>query len=238
MRKGQKTNKPAWNANPIYKNCLVCEREFRTILAKIKVGKGKFCSKGCYLKNHKMKWEKVKCLGCNILFRAIVARKQKCCSLSCNARWKRIKGKDSKRVMVNCKQCGTQMMQLKTKINDGRGKFCSKKCYSKWLSINQIGEKSPAWRGGITPLYKGIRISGKYYKWRKEILLRDKECTICSSTEELEVDHIKPFVKIVKENNIKFVHESYLCEELWETRNGRVLCHTCHLKTTSYRQTV
>lgn len=36
--------------NPIYKECLVCGKEFRTYKCKLLVGKGKYCSKECSLK--------------------------------------------------------------------------------------------------------------------------------------------------------------------------------------------
>lgn len=44
----------------IIKNCLICNKEFKTIPAKIKVGRGKYCSKQCYFisKKGKATWNK------------------------------------------------------------------------------------------------------------------------------------------------------------------------------------
>lgn len=85
------TNRPAWNANPIMQKCLVCNKKFKTIAAKVKVGKGKFCSKECYLKDHvKNTWSVAICKGCHRKFKFMTYRKQTCCSLKCNSlfRWK------------------------------------------------------------------------------------------------------------------------------------------------------
>lgn len=238
MRKGSKTGKPAWNANPIYKDCLTCGKIFRTILAKIKEGKGKFCSKECYLKKHmENTWTEGVCAGCNKKFRYVAHRKQICCSLSCNAKWKRNKYGDNKRITKNCEQCGKKMVIFKTRLNDDRGKFCSKKCYSNWMSINNIGENSPGWKNGKTPFYKKIRTLSKYYDWREKILKRDKnKCVLCGEKNKtsLIVDHIIGLALIIKKNNIENTLQANLCENLWDINNGRVLCKKCHIKTDNY----
>ncbi|HDZ27568.1 MAG TPA: hypothetical protein ENH65_13795 [Candidatus Aminicenantes bacterium] len=40
------------------------------------------------------------------------------------------------------------MMALQSRINDGRDKFCSKKCLSLWMSNNKSESKHPNWKGG------------------------------------------------------------------------------------------
>jgi hypothetical protein len=236
MRKGFKTGLPAWNANPIYRNCLICNKEFRTILAKVKVGKGKFCSKDCYLVDHsKNTWSIGACDSCHQEFKFRTCRKQTCCSLSCNSKWKRIKNNDNKRIIVNCKQCDKETKQFITRVKDNRGKYCSKKCYSLWLSINQCGENSLGWKGGITPLYRTIRTMSKYKHWRETIIQRDNHtCILCGSLEKLEVDHIKSLFEMLQENNITDTTQANNCIILWDIDNGRTLCHGCHKKTDNY----
>lgn len=237
MRKGGKTNKPAWNSNPIFVDCPVCGNKFRTILAKIKVGKGKFCSKECYLKDHgKNTWTNGICLGCGKEFNYIAHRKQVCCSLSCNTAWKKIKNKDKKYTEIECPQCGCKRNVLNSRLAVGRGKFCSKECYYHWMEKNRLGENAPAWKGGITPLYKAVRLSGKYRNWRNVVFKKDNyTCQMCGQIGgSLIVDHIKGLAMIIKNNNIRNTLEASQCEELWEIDNGRVLCYSCHTKTPNY----
>lgn len=235
MRKGQKTNKPSWNSNPIYNECPVCKKVFRTILAKVKIGKGKYCSRDCYLKEHsKNTWTKGICKGCGKEFRYVAHRKQICCSLSCNAKWKRVKKGDSKRKMMSCLQCGGKYKVFKKRLKEGRGKFCSRSCHSKWMSIHLVGEKSYSWKNGLTPLYRRIRTLSKYKEWRKKILKKDKKCVICGATDNLEVDHINSFKNIISQNNILNSNDANNCDELWSVDNGRVLCKKCHVNTDDY----
>jgi len=238
MRKGSKTGKPAWNSNPIYKNCLTCGKTFRTILALIKSGGGKYCSKECYLKKHmENTWTEGVCLGCNKKFKYITHRKQICCSLSCNAKWKRKKCGDNKRIAKNCEQCNKKMIIFKTRLNDNRGKFCSKKCYSNWMSLNKIGENSPSWKNGKTPLYRKIRTLSNYYRWRSKVFKKDKNtCIFCGEKKKssLIADHIKGLALIMQEENITSTNDANNCLKLWDVDNGRVLCKKCHVKTDNY----
>lgn len=60
-----------------------------------------------------------------------------------------------------------------------------------------------------------------YRGWRKLVLERDGyRCVLCGSTERLECDHIKSY--------------SGHPELRLNVSNGRVLCHSCHVKTESY----
>lgn len=103
------------------------------------------------------------------------------------------------------------------------------------------GEKSNLWKGGITPIMKMIRMSINYRQWRCDIFERDNyTCVWCGirsgngKAVELQADHIKPFYLILKENNIKNIEDSILCEELWNINNGRTLCRDCHIKTKTW----
>ncbi len=62
------------------------------------------------------------------------------------------------------------------------------------------GDKSPHWKGGITPLNLKIRTSAEYKIWRKAVFERDNyTCIWCRAkngngkTIKLNADHIKKF---------------------------------------------
>jgi len=44
--------------------------------------------------------------------------------------------------------CNKEFLVYPYQIKYGKGKFCSKKCYGKWQSINIRGKKHPNWREG------------------------------------------------------------------------------------------
>lgn len=226
------------NYSSVERRCLICQKVFTVIPAKIKVGKGKFCSKKCYLVDHsKNTWSMGICLGCNKEFKYRTKRKQTCCSLSCNTAWKKKKNKTKKYSVKRCLQCNKKMEVLKSREKYNRGGFCCKKCYSLWMEINMTGKNSSNWKGGITPLYRNIRTLGKYYKWRKEILRRDNyQCVECEErdTNKLIVDHIRGLALLMNENNIKSTADANNCPLLWDIDNGRVLCKKCHVQTENY----
>lgn len=89
-----------------------------------------------------------------------------------------------------CRVCS----KPKSRWNKGRRKYCSNDCFWKYQ------ECFKTWTG-----------------IRSEILDRDKQCVKCSSTSQLEVDHIKAIVNQ---------------GEMWDKNNLRVLCHKCHLEKT------
>ena len=47
-----------------------------------------------------------------------------------------------------CQTCGKKFYVIPHIIKTNRGKFCSYKCRYIWMSKNQKGKNSPAWRGG------------------------------------------------------------------------------------------
>lgn len=49
----------------------------------------------------------------------------------------------------NCLTCGNLVESKPSQIKRGRGKFCSKKCYSVWLSGALKGENGNNWKGGL-----------------------------------------------------------------------------------------
>ena len=102
------------------------------------------------------------------------------------------------------------------------------------MNKKKIGDKNPNWLGGVTPFYERLRTSLVYRQWRKTILKRDKCCVLCSTGQELEVDHIKQFAILLVGDNITTLEQARDCEKIWELNNGRVLCKSCHKTTPTY----
>jgi len=92
-------------------------------------------------------------------------------------------------------------------------------------------DKSPNWKGGISPLTKLIIQTPKYQLWHSAILIRDNfTCIICNKRGgKLEVDHYpNSFSVIFHKNNIENLQEAENCFEFWDIGNGRTLCYECH----------
>ena len=81
-----------------------------------------------------------------------------------------------------------------------------------------VGEKNPAWKGGIKTKNQKIRNSFEYTQWREKVFARDNwTCQECGQRGgNLEADHIKPFCFYPR---LRF-----------EISNGRTLCGKCHYK--------
>lgn len=147
------------------------------------------------------------------------------------------------------KQHSDKTKNLLSKLNIG--KFIGEKnpMFGKFKELSS-NYKEPHLRK--TTLYKQIKYSTNYLKWRNLIFKRDfYTCTHCGDNKggNLNVDHIKPFAVILKENKIgvEFIDRSNFeenfkkmckkidnCKELWDTNNGRTLCELCHKKTDTF----
>lgn len=86
------------------------------------------------------------------------------------------------------------------------------------------GSHNGNWHNGVSRKSDLIRKSIEYIEWRTAVFIRDnRTCVLCSSTRQIEADHIKPF--------------SIYPELRFEVSNGRTLCHDCHKKTDTYGNT-
>lgn len=105
--------------------------------------------------------------------------------------------------------------------------------WNKGKEIPKIqGDKSPHWKGGVTPLNMRVRRCPKYRNWVKEILKRDDFiCQFCGKRGgDLEVDHYPiQFAEIMI--STKSFREAMESEQLWDIMNGRTLCVPCHNTT-------
>lgn len=83
------------------------------------------------------------------------------------------------------------------------------------ISKGMMGEKNPAWKGGVTPLKRKRYRSVEYKLWREAVRKRDNfTCQACGNRSNLEVHHIKPV--------------SLFPDLIYAINNGITLCKKCH----------
>lgn len=124
-------------------------------------------------------------------------------------------------------------------------KTCSKEC--RYLSAKKAmqgksrphmqGKNAYQWRGGISSIYKRIQRCSKYLETRNLCFKRDGyTCQICNNRGgELNADHYPiSFAQIINVYNIKSLEQAMQCDLLWNLRNLRTLCVSCHKKTETY----
>ena len=220
------------------KKCLECGNTFYVAGWRLKINKGKFCSRTCQDKRYNLPFIERVCVECNktFTFKPVFTHGYKC--------WKR---KDPRhcsnkcfkkeRVEISCLLCGKKRKVPPSVIEIGSGLYCSRKCLSlsnwanpeyrkkliiKHREITMRGEKSPFWKGGLTSKNLLIRGSSEYRQWRKSVFKRDDwTCQWCGERGgNLNADHIKPFCLFP---DLRF-----------NIDNGRTLCKPCHLKTDTW----
>ena len=137
----------------------------------------------------------------------------------------------------NCLECNKQFWRKPYEIASGNNKFCCKPCYSKnQKGVSKgvgrpglSGSRNPKWKGGITPINKGIRNSAAAKQWRLSVFKRDNwTCQACGKRSKkndylrIEAHHLKPFATFPQ---LRF-----------EITNGQTLCKKCHDKEPKGKQ--
>jgi len=116
-RKGK--NSHNWRGGKVKRICEFCGAEFRITASVIRIGKGRFCSKKCYVES---------------------IRKRSMEELNTD-----LVGGRVKRV---CEICSKEFFVTASIARRGLGRFCSQKCYGVLVSRTLKGEKSLWWKGG------------------------------------------------------------------------------------------
>lgn len=211
--------------------CQICGKEY---VRRLSVAKGsKFCSKECLAKS-KQNQVNLRCDSCNkdiaIPKWRFDKNKNNYCSLGCCNNGKPGDYQRRESVSSICDYCGEKIIKLHRDFYRHEKHFCNKDCESGWKSENLKEDKCWQWKGGVTDLRYAIRNSRNYRLWRKECFERENyTCEMCNNRGGyLEVHHIKPFSLICDENKIQSLEEAKMCNELWDTNNGQVLCKACH----------
>jgi len=155
-----------------------------------------------------------KCKSCGKLFRRYRCIDQKFHSKKCGKNYRRRK---NRKIYIHhhtqCKNCGTAFLKPQ------RSAFCSPQCMGSYK-----------YRHNKISIRRRLFSTFQYYQWRSDIFTRDNfTCQYCGKRGgKLEAHHIKPFVKIIEENDIKTFRQALKCEELWNLNNGITLCIKCH----------
>lgn len=79
------------------------------------------------------------------------------------------------KIEVSCQDCSLKFFVYPSRISQGRGKFCSKTCRSRFSMGKRVGDKAAAWKGdGIT--------YGSMHNWISHVLGRPSLCENCETT--------------------------------------------------------
>jgi 5-methylcytosine-specific restriction endonuclease McrA len=161
------------------------------------------------------RWELRKCLTCGDLFRERILISRTYCSWRCYST-----NPDPDHVAAQ------RLNQLRLLGFHGMtGRRHSEAARTK-MSAAKVGKHiSPATefkRDPATPEKLYQRRSAEYRAWRTSVFERDNfTCVFCGARGDLEADHIKPFALFP---DLRF-----------DLGNGRTLCHSCHVQTSTYR---
>ncbi len=181
--------------------CLTCSRRFVGRTSDIKRGYSKYCSKDCYDDWQRKNTPK----GIN------------------NPLWKRIKR--------SCLKCLRSIWVKPARIEDGRGKYCSKECYYSDLKQRMIGRKMSTkarskisgknhynWKGGRSLINRKRFKNAEWDAIKKQVYSRDnRTCQKCGKNclwMDISCHHIKPW-RESKDNSLE---------------NLVTLCRSCHAR--------
>ena len=190
--------------------CLTCKNKFNVHPYKLRKGKGKYCSKDCYLAS--IKRVKVSCKNCGKDFLVsegrFLAGRGKYCSKKCQYLY------TPRQKKVSCKYCNKVFKVKMSETERGGGIYCSRECAAKDYKNHYSGENAPNWKGGK----QREKHNGdyRYSDWRLSVYERDRfTCQICDiKGGKLNAHHLFKWSKFPS-----------LRYELW---NGITLCEKCH----------
>lgn len=181
-----------------------------------------------------------KCLICGKMFKIFPHEKdeRKTCSLKCKYQYHSIVMKGKIAGMLGKHHSALTIQKYKKIRNTAEwiAKTHTPERNLK-LALALTGQKNHCWKHGqssvIRQLKKVVRKLSPYKTWRKKVFERDKfMCQKCGQIGgKLEAHHIKPYIVIVRENNLRTIAEIHRCTALWDITNGQTLCIKCHNET-------
>ena len=148
------------------------------------------------------------CKGCGDRFFTAIGNKGNCCSLRCNALYRNF-------VYGTSAETGRKI----SASNIGRKKNVppeTQKRLSEFRRQRFLGDRNPAWKGGVTSENQKIYNSKEYRNWRTYIYERDKyTCQMCDKIGgKIEAHHIRRYCDYPE---LRFIED-----------NGITLCRECH----------
>lgn len=169
---------PTWRGGLITNNCLICKTELKTVASRIKMGRGKYCSKKCAFLGQKRGKNK-SCIICSKIFYVRNSEmrnssKKYYCSVPCY------------HIFLK----GDNPNPNKSHPNIFKGK----------KRLELAGAKNPNWKGGINPINDTIRKSLESQEWKWKVTKRDNyTCQVCGQKGGiLNANHIKKFADYPK----------------------------------------
>ncbi len=116
--------------------------------------------------------------------------------------------------------------------------YCSRTCSNR----HRVAIGAHHWgKGGKTSLNFAVRTCIEYKKWKNAVIARDGfKCQLCSEVslpgtfKLMHVDHIVPLFFLFKKYNVTTLLQAKQTNELFDIKNGRVLCFNCHTQTDTY----
>lgn len=160
----------------VYRVCAQCSKGFSVCPARLKIGRGVFCSKECFHESIAAKPVQRVCLWCSKNFEVQITIANKgggiFCGRACSSAY-RWAGYTSKAVSRVCVYCSETFSVYPNAIEKGGGVFCSKECCLKsqveralplearfWKYVNKT-EGCWLWTGGTRSGYGAM-------KWKRE----------------------------------------------------------------------
>ena len=193
-------------------NCKTCNSSFYVPKWRLKINVHHFCSRVCYLSDHKEEFIYVKCKGCNKKVKVNAKQKRALqdkiyCNDNCRSKKNRV---------LKCVNCKVDFCAFEyRKANNLKGftiartikKTCSSKCLNEFYRNDQSrkdkiskatsGENHPNYVNGASynsrVRYTDIKENFGAIDKRKVFNLFNNKCFKCKSTDSLSIDHHLPF---------------------------------------------
>ena len=198
----------------VLQHCPVCGAGFEAFASRVKIGRGKFCSKACYNIGSREIRSVRRCAQCGKVVMVLPYR-QKRKSFLCSRTCRDQRNKTGQYVTCENQDCGKIVYRSRCNLAVRKHFFCSIRCRSAVVH----GERHHLWEGGVDPDDKRREHEFTSHQ-RRRILERDEyACRACGDeqAEELHIDHVL----------------AICLGGTADIENGQTLCARCHHKKTA-----